>query len=430
MIGLGKIGSCYLVYLAEKGHNVIGLDINQDVVQKMQNLVAPYPETSLQDCLTKHRDKIKITSNYMEAIPESDVAVIRVATPSRERGDFDSEYLEQATTEVGRCIPDNKRYYLVIVTSTVMPGTMKEVIAPLLERTSNRVLGKNLGLCYIPDWVALGSVIHNLLYPDVVLIGESDNIAGEYAESIFRPLNNAPIHRMSFYNAETAKLVNNNYISMKISFANMIAEYCENIPGGDAKTILDAIGDDSRIGKKFLKPGLGAGGYCFPRDQKAFIQTAIVHGIKPLLAHATDKINDNIAVRLALKLSRFMQQEKTNKIAILGTTYKPDTIYTEESTVIKIIDLLKQNLTDIEIKTYDPFDKNSIEDILRNQKICFIGTPWKEFSEIDSKVFSENMNENPLIIDSFGILKKLENEKTLRYIRVGTNKFNWEPQCL
>lgn len=440
MVGLGKIGSCLLAYLAYRGNNVIGVDINQDIVEKLENGIAPYPETNLQNFLTRHKNRIKTTTKYIDAVPYTDVAVVRVATPSKDKGDFDSEYLEQAIAEIGRCIPEDKKYYLVIVTSTVMPGTMREKIAPLLEQTSNRKLGKNLGLCYIPDFVALGNVLDNLLHPDMLILGESDEIAGDYAEAIFRPTNNAPVHRMNFYNAETAKLANNNFISMKISFANTITEYCETIPEGDASIVLDAIGSDTRIGKKFMKPGLGFAGFCYPRDQQAFIQTAIAHGIKPILAHATDKINENVATRISLKLNRLMQQEKTNKIAILGLTYKPDTVYTKESTTIKIIELLTKHIEDIDITVYDPgLDakeiaelsylwvtakfKRSIEECLKDQKIVFIGTPWKQFRDIPLELFI-----GKTIIDSFGVLNtppELIKDLNIKYIRIGTDKFNW-----
>jgi len=443
VVGLGKIGSCLLACLANKGFDVIGVDLNKEIVDKINRKEAPFPESHLQEILDDNN--IQATTNMMD-IADTDMAFIRVATPSNPDGSFNSEYVETAVAEICRVIPNDKEYYAIVNTSTVMPGTMKEIIEPLVEQVSNRKIGKNIGLCYMPDFVALGSVIQDLLNPDVIIIGESDKKVGDVLSYVVGKLMASPtcktkIHRMNFYNAETAKLATNNYLSMKISFTNTITEYCENIPDGDAQKVLDAVGDDSRIGKKFMKPGLGAGGFCFPRDQRAFVKSAIAKGIMPRLHHAVDKVNDCVDKRISVKLKRMMEKEKTNKIAILGITYKPDTPYTKESTVLKIIENLATD-SEIDISVYDPsltikgtttlnvndeigfyeigfFEE--VEECLKNAEIVFIGTPWKEFKNIDKKLF-----KNKTVIDSFGILKKLENESDMNYIRIGTDKFNVE----
>ena len=437
--------------LAYKGFNVICVDLNEEIVEQINHGIAPFPEPQLQMMIQQNREKITATTKIMEAIPKTDMAFIRVATPSNHDGRFSSEYVETAVAEICRVIPDTKEYYTIVNTSTVMPGTMEEIIKPLVEQTSNRATGKHktetikidgekkiivkkrIGLCYMPDWVALGSIIDDILNPDVILMGESDKEAGDILSNVAgqlvaSPTCKAKIHRMNFYNAETAKLANNNYISMKISFTNTIMEYCEKIPGGDAVKVLDAIGDDSRIGHKYLKPGLGYGGFCFPRDQKAFICTAIAHGIHPMLAHATDRVNDEIPVRIADKIAKVMKKEKAEKLAFLGITYKPDVSYTKESSAEKILDKLME--LDIIVETYDPSVEFqiggqlniynavlTIEDCLKDSQIVFIGTPWKQFRDIDKKLF-----KNKTVIDSFGILKdKLENQKNIKYIRLGKN---------
>ena len=463
VVGLGKIGSCLLACLAYKGFDVIGVDLNKKIVEKINHGIAPFPEPQLQMMIQQNREHITATTKMIEAIPQTDIAFIRVATPSEPNGGFNSQYIEHAIADICRCIPDKKEYYTIVNTSTVMPGTMKEKIEPLVEQISNRRIGptpknedmpiptengktkiktvtkKMIGLCYMPDWVALGTVITNILNPDMILIGESDPKAGDALCSILNDLSyphqwDAPIHRMNFYNAEATKLLNNNYISMKISFTNTVTEYCEKLPGGDAKIVLEAIGEDSRIGSKFLKPGLGYSGFCFPRDQKAFIHSAITKGINPILHHAVDKINENIDRRISVVLRRMMDKLETKKIAILGYTFKPDTPYTKESTTLKIIENLTGD-SGITVSIFDPSEPETdtpliytqnlvenIEDCLKDQKLVFIGTPWKQFHDIDKKLF-----KNKTIVDSFGILQNmLENESDVNYIRIGTNKFKIE----
>jgi len=430
-IGLGKIGSCFLAVFAHRGFKTIGIDLDKNIVEKINHGVSPFPETNLQMLIQQNRENIQATTKITEAIPKTDMAFVRVPTPSKPNGGFNHEYVETAVAEICRAIPTKKKYYNIIITSTVMPGSM-EKIANLAERISNRKLGETLGVCYMPDWVALGSVIQNILNPDVAIIGESDQKAGAHLEIILKDIvtvtHLTPLHRMNFINSEISKLVLNNYISMKISYTNTITEYCEKFKEGDAQTVLNAIGEDNRVGKKFLKPGLGYGGFCFPRDQKAFIQSAKNKGIVPRLAETVDEINDYIDKRISVKLMRMI---KNKKIAVLGISYKPDTPYTKESTTIKIIDnLLKSN---VKVAVYDPsltlkgittLNEDAdfyeeVEDCLKSADTVFIGTPWKQFRDIDKKLF-----KNKTIIDAFGILKKLENNSDMNYIRIGTNKFN------
>jgi len=436
-IGLGKIGSCFAVALAEKEFEVIGVDINKEIIDRFKEYESPYYEPDLQELLTKNKSRLAFTENIVDAVQKTDMALIRVATPSLPNGGFSSEYVETAVAEICRAIPNDKSYYNVVVTSTVMPGTMEDVIKPLAEQMSQRKIGENLGLCYMPDQVALGSVIKNILNPCYVLIGESDENAGGILHRIF----NAPapngfevsdffIFRMNFYNAEIAKIASNNYVSMKISFANTIAEICEKVPNGDASVVLDAIGTDKRIGKKFLKPGLGYGGPCFPRDQEAFIHYAKTKDVKPILAFATDKVNNNVVERIANRLIEIIEKESIKLMAVLGITYKTGTVYTTESHSMKIVEKVMRESTVDGFSVYDPARKfglnnmaydlllsDTAEECLKDAKLVFIGTPWDEFKDIDKKLFKDK-----IVFDCFGILAdKLENEEDVVYYRIGKN---------
>jgi len=433
IVGLGKLGACTLVALASKGFEVIGIDINKDAVDKINKGIPPIYEPVLEPLLKLYKDRIKATIHH-EEIKETDMTIFIVPTPSLPDGSFSTEYLEAAILETGRCLPDSKKYHNFVVTSTVLPGDMETKIKPLLEQCTNKTVGKELGLCYNPDFIALGNVINGLLSPGMVLIGESDKRAGDMVEQMHIRLtgveitdklsvSQTPIHRMSLYNAELAKISLNAYVTMKISFANTITQICGKMPTGDAEKVLNAIGDDNRIGKKCLKPGLSFGGPCFPRDNKAFLHLLYP---RPALSQATDTVNDMHIDYVAQILKDLTEEYHTDKISVLGLTYKPDTNITEESAAIRIIkklDKLKR------IDVYDPsmppveLPKNvaycvTPEECINNHKICFIATPWKQFKEI---YFKRAMWKNPAILDAWGLLPHLADDPDIDYRRLGKN---------
>ena len=182
--------------------------------------------------------------------------------------------------EIGRVLAKKPGYHLVVVHSTTMPGSIGGPIRQRLERASGRKVGPELGLCYNPEFIALGDVINGLLHPDFILIGESDKKAGDILEGLYRKVvgPDANIARMNFVNAELTKISVNTYVTMKISFANMLGEICDRLEGADVSVVADAIGRDTRIGKKYLKPAVGYGGPCFPRDTIAFGRVAHLVG--------------------------------------------------------------------------------------------------------------------------------------------------------
>ena len=244
------------------------------------------------------------------------MSFVIVPTPSTKDGTFSTDYVEAVAAEMGSILRTKDAYHLIVITSTVLPGDMKQ-IQDLLERTSGKICAKDFGLCYNPDFIALGSVVRDFLNPDMILIGESDKKAGDALENIHKNLiNNKPnIHRMSFYNAELTKIALNSYCTLKITFANTLAEICENMPGGNVDHVTDALGDDSRIGRKYLKGGLSYGGPCFPRDNRAFAKSAEKFGCNTPLAVRTDQINDyHRNERIPNKLLTILKKYKTNEL--------------------------------------------------------------------------------------------------------------------
>lgn len=432
IFGLGKLGTSMLACFAQKKWDVIGVDIDELNVDNINNGISPIFEPGLNQLIKNNQKHITATQNYMHAIQNSLISFVVVPTPSLEEGDFSLEYIKVVIKNIGKAIKLKKDYHLVVITSTILPGDMVKIIN-LLEKNSGKECGKDFSVCYNPDFIALGSIINDFLNPDMILIGESDKKGGLLLESVHRELvqNKPNIHRMNLHNAELSKIALNSFCTLKITFANVLAEICENLPGGDVEVVTNAIGDDKRIGKKYIKGGLGYGGPCFPRDNRAFSFSAEKYGITNTFSNKTDEINNyHKNKRIPLKIEKILKSFNTDSLSILGLTYKKNTTLIEESAPIHIIkELLKKG---IKMKVYDPegnetarkefrnFEKIQFKDsaieCIKGTKVCFIGTPWDEFKKLKEEDFSNNM-ENPIIFDAWGLYSFTG--KSIQYVKVG-----------
>jgi UDPglucose 6-dehydrogenase len=259
-----------------------------------------------------------------------------VPTPSGPDDAFSNRFVLDAVKRIGAALRTTSRYHVVNITSTVMPGSTGGEIRAALEAASGRTVGVDVGLTYNPEFIALGSVVRDLLHPDMVLIGESDPRAGDVLEATYKLTvpQGTPVQRMNWVCAELTKIAVNTYVTTKISYANMIAELCERLPGADADVVTRALGRDSRIGGKYLKGALGYGGPCFPRDNVAFAALAQSLGLRADIAEATDTINRRQVDRVVRLVARLAPQAAT--VAVLGLSYKPDTPVVEESQGVMI----------------------------------------------------------------------------------------------
>ncbi|MER3425348.1 MAG: UDP-glucose/GDP-mannose dehydrogenase family protein, partial [Nitrospiraceae bacterium] len=228
------------------------LSRNVDLINRGE---APVIEPGLSELIAANRRHLRATSDYRTATHESDASFIIVPTPSDEKGGFSLRYVKAAIREIGRALKGKKTYHLVVVTSTVLPGSTQFGLLPLLEQESGKRCGEAFGLCYNPEFIALGSVIHDLLNPDFILIGESDRRAGQELEDLYKVFcdNHPPVKRMNFVNAELTKIAVNTFVTTKITFANMLAGICEELPGGNIDTVSEALGMDTRIGSRYLR---------------------------------------------------------------------------------------------------------------------------------------------------------------------------------
>ncbi len=239
---------------------------------------------------------------------------------------------------------------------------------------------------------------------------------------------------MSLWNAELAKISINVYITMKISFANTLAALCEQIPGGDVDVVSRAVGLDSRIGPKYLKGGLGYGGPCFPRDNRAFSRTAKHFGTQARLSQATDKVNADQSTQLAVRILRDLRGIETPHVAILGLTYKPNTFVVEESAAVNIAQFLAEK--GAVVKGYDPAGMDQVKRLLGDKirlsadvseclsgsDLCVLATPWGEFRTLEPSLFLEKMR-HPTVLDCWRILdrSRFQANPKLRYLAVGIN---------
>lgn len=394
VVGLGKLGAPMAAVFAARGHKVIGVDVNASFVDALNEGLAPVNEPRLQAMIDEGRSRLRATTDFAEAIPASDASFVIVPTPSDHDHFFTNRYVVEAMEKIGAALRSRSGYHVVVVTSTVMPGSTGGMIRETLERASGFKVGEDIGLCYGPEFIALGSVINDMLRPDLLLIGESDARAGSFIEAIYREVveTKPEIHRMNFVNAELCKIAVNTFVTTKISYANMIAEMCDRLPGADAELVTKAVGADSRIGRKYLRGAIGYGGPCFPRDNKAFGALGKRLGVRCDLAEATDRINDHQLERLF----QFVEHHAgpAAKVAILGMSYKPHTEVIEESQGVALAHLLSKR--GYAVTVFDPQSGDKVAALLGNlverapsaaeavarADVVVITTPWPEFNHI------------------------------------------------
>ena len=424
IIGLGKLGLVMAALFADKFHKVIGIDINKDFVDKINRGECPIYEPGMPELLQKaHSKLLATTDDYESAILSTDATFIIVPTPSDESGAFINDYILDTIRCMSPHLKKKRGYHLVTLTSTVMPGSMANVLAPALENLSGKKVGEDIGFCYSPEFIALGNVIYGMSKPDAVLIGESDNYAGDMLEGIYKIQcdSDPPIHRMSWWNAEVAKISLNVFMTAKMSLANTFAEVCERIPGGDSDAITNFLGCDTRIGRKYLKGAVGYGGPCFPRDNRAFAKFASTIGAQCQIQRDVDDFNNNHDRLIVERVIGVLGTRLSSRtVAILGLAYKPDVDMCEDSASIRIAEGFRK--AGVWVKCYDPAAMadanrylgnhrityaNSIDECLKGSDFCVITTPWPEFALLTVEQLKKTMNK-PRVLDGW---RQLDGEK-------------------
>jgi UDPglucose 6-dehydrogenase len=375
----------------------------------------------------------RATTSHAEAIEQTDTTFILVATPSIGDGRFSNRYVKSALKSLSEALRhSSKPHHVFVISSTVVPGSTDKTFIPLIEQHSGRKLNEGFSVAFDPDFVAIGSVVKDFYNPDLVIIGETSEIAGNRVEAIHRKMckNEPKISRMSIISGEVAKVSLNAYITLKISFANTVANLCERIAGADVDAITNAIGADKRISPFYLKGGLAFGGTCFPRDTKAFKTISRQYGLEPKIIEAVEEINDFQNRHLADVVRQNLNEEK--KVSLLGTAFKHNTPVTEASPAILLIQELVTD--DIDVTIYDPlalettqliFDDeisyvNSIQDCLESAPVCVLTLMAKEYKQA-----LENFTpQQPLtVIDCWRQLEPAKLHENIQVIALGRSNF-------
>lgn len=395
VFGLGKLGACLAATLAQRGFEVMGVDVNPESVRQINAGLPPVDEPLLAETMAQAGRRLRASTDPAAAL-DTDASFFIVPSPSLPDGSFSNEFLMRAIAPVARLVKRaKKKNHVFVVSSTTTPGACRKVIIPLIEQETGGKCGRRFGFAYNPEFIALGNVVRGLLAPDLVLIGESDQRTGNQMEALYQAyVTNQPrIARMSVTSAELTKISVNSFITAKISFTNQLRMVAERYEDTDIHAILEAIGADSRIGHKYLRAGLSYGGPCFPRDNRLVSFAARQVGLSAPLAEATDLVNEQAKQQLVQQaLARVAPGDK---VAVLGLSYRPDTYIVEESAGLHIAQALKRSGCQVLIHDFAATTRNSpallefepLDDLdglkkIRRLKAVLICCPWPGYRKI------------------------------------------------
>jgi UDPglucose 6-dehydrogenase len=394
--GTGYVGLTTAVCLASKGHLVFCVGRNKEKIEKIRKGSPVIYERDLKSLLDTvlAKENLIATMDLENAIQHSEVSFVCVGTPCGDDGAIDLAQIKDTAKQIGHALSDKVGYHVVVVKSTVMPGTTEDIVLPILEKFSGKKVGADFGICMNPEFLREGQAIDDFLFPkDVgVVIGSHDQKSGNLVSRIYEEYD-VEILRTSIRTAETIKYARNSYLAKDISFANEVANICQKL-GVDYLDVKKGMEMDARIGRgRFLNAGSGFGGSCFPKDVKAIVTKAKKIGIAPTLLESTLRVNESQPYEL-VKLTKEVVGNpiKGKRVAVLGLAFKPGTDDMREAPSIKVINSLL--CEGCEISVYDSKAVGNAKKIfgnkvaytekadeaLRGADACVIVTEWPEFS--------------------------------------------------
>jgi len=376
---------------------------------------------------------LSCTDDHAEAVKSSDVTFITVGTPSNPDGSINLEQVKSASTHLGQALKGKNGYHLVVVRSTVIPGTTENTVKPIVEGLSGKKCGEMWGLCFSPEFLREGSAVKDTLNPDRIVIGEFDKPSGDMLEELYRSFFGDEMPktiRTTPVNAELLKYANNAFLAMKVSFINMIANLCQKLPGADVEVVADGIGLDKRIGPLFLKAGAGWGGSCFRKDLEALLNFALKKGVELPLIEASIEVNNVQPYKLVELARKLIGGLSGKRISVLGLAFKPETDDMRDAVSIKVVKKLLEE--GARVVVYDPkamenakkiFGDSveyagSVEDCLRNSECALIVTEWDEFKRLTPQNFIEHM-KTPAVVDGRRVYNPALFSTKLRFTAIG-----------
>ena len=432
IVGTGYVGLVSGTCFAEVGVNVTCVDVDKNKIDNLLKGIMPIYEPGLDEMVVRnHREgRLHFTTDIASCLDEVDVVFSAVGTPPDEDGSADLKYVLEVARSVGR----NMNKYLVLVTKSTVPvGTAKKVKAAIQEELDKRGVNIPFDVASNPEFLKEGAAIKDFMSPDRVVVGVESERAKELMTKLYRPflLNNFRVIFTDIPSAEMIKYAANSMLATRISFMNDIANLCELV-GADVNMVRKGIGSDTRIGSKFLYPGCGYGGSCFPKDVKALIKTAEQNGYNMQVLKAVEDVNDTQKLVVFNKLNKYYNGDlKGKQIALWGLSFKPETDDMREATSLVTISKLLE--AGAKVKVYDPVAmdecKHKIGDIVEyatdmydavlNADALLLVTEWKQFRLPSWGVILKSMKK-PVLIDGRNIYETEEMEKLgIEYFCIG-----------
>ena len=423
IVGTGYVGLVTGTCFAEIGVNVICVDTNSEKIEALNQGVIPIYENGLEDMVHRNTKagRLQFTTSLESCLDEADVIFSAVGTPPDEDGSADLSYVLEVARTIGR---NMKKYVLVVTKSTVPVGTAKKVRTAIQEELDKRGIQIEFDVASNPEFLKEGNAVADFMSPDRVVVGVESERAKELMSKLYKPflLNNFRVIFMDIPSAEMTKYAANSMLATRISFMNDIANLCELV-GADVNMVRSGIGSDTRIGRKFLYPGIGYGGSCFPKDVKALIKTAEQNGYQMRVLQAVEEVNEQQKSILFEKLQRHFCSDLHNKtIALWGLAFKPETDDMREAPSLILINKLLN--IGCKMRVYDPaamkecrrrigdsvYYATDMYDAALDADALMLVTEWKEFRLPSWAVIKKAMR-TPVLLDGRNIYEKKEIEE-------------------
>lgn len=423
IVGTGYVGLVTGTCFAEIGVHVTCVDTNQQKIESLQKGIIPIYENGLEEMVTRNvkAGRLQFTTSLESCMNDVEVVFSAVGTPPDEDGSADLSYVLDVARTIGR---NMQHYTLVVTKSTVPVGTAKKVRAAIQEELDKRGVDLTFDVASNPEFLKEGNAINDFMSPDRVVVGVESERAEKLMTKLYKPflLNNFRVIFMDIPSAEMTKYAANSMLATRISFMNDIANLCELV-GADVNMVRHGIGSDSRIGRKFLYPGIGYGGSCFPKDVKALIKTAEQNGYEMKVLRAVEDVNEAQKSVLFNKLSALFNGDLKGKtIALWGLSFKPETDDMREAPALILIDKLLE--AGCKVRAYDPaamtecrrkigdviyYAQDHYDAILEADALLLV-TEWKEFRMPSWPVVKKTM-AHPILLDGRNIYDKKELEE-------------------
>lgn len=437
VLGLGFVGLSTAVFFASKGYDVLASDIEKSKMNKIGRGRTPFFEKNLEPKLKKvlQNQKLKLILETEKAVLGSDIAFVAVGTPSLPSGNPDLSFIKNVSEEIGRALRKKSSYSLVVIKSTVPPGTTETTVRTTIEKYSGKRASEQFGLATSPEFLREGTALDDVAHPHRIVIGGLDKKAGDILEKFNKEIygEKTRILRMNVASAEFSKYASNAFLATKISFINEMASICEKISGVDVAEIAVAMGLDPRIGPQFLSAGAGWGGSCLPKDTRGMVALSRKFGHEARLTKEVVDVNRLQAEHMVELAEEELKDLRGRRMAVLGLSFKPDTDDIRDAPSLRIIEMLISKGSKVIV--YDPMATNNVKRLLgrkiayakdvagclENADCCMVITEWKEFKDLTPAFFVRRMR-NPVLIDCRRIYDPKQFSKALVFRAVGLGR--------